>query len=121
MALLYADENFPFPVVSELRQFGHDVLTTQEAGKAEQSVPDEEILAFASGLGRAVLTLNRKHFIHLHRAQPAVLSTSRSVHAGIIVCTFDPDFIGQAKRIHAAIVSEAQLSDKLIRVNRPPS
>lgn len=90
MALLYADENFPFPVVtavlftsrSVLRRLGHDVLTTQEAGKAEQSVPDEEILAFASAQGRAVLTLNLKHFIHLHRAQPAVLSTSRSVHEG---------------------------------------
>lgn len=113
MALLYADENFPFPVVSELRRLGHDVKTTAEAGKAEQSVPDEEILAFAADLGRAVLTLNRKHFIHLHRARPE--------HAGIIVCSFDPDFIGQARRIHAAIVSEAQLSDKLLRVNRPPS
>jgi len=113
MALLYANENFPFPVVSELRRLGHDVLTTQEAGKADLSVPDEEVLTFASAQGRAVLTLNRKHFIHLHRAQPE--------HAGIIVCSFDPDFIGQARRIHAAIVSEAQLSDKLIRVNRPPS
>ena len=113
MARLYSNENFPFPVVEELRWLEHDVLTTQEAGKAEQSVPDEEVLAFASSQGRAVLTLNRKHFIHLHRAQPE--------HAGIIVCTYDPDFIGQAKRIHAAIASEAQLSGQLIHVNRPPA
>jgi len=106
------DENFPLPVVEELRRFGHDVLTIQETGKAEQSVPDEEGLAFASVQGRAVL-LNCKHFIHLHRSQPE--------HAGIIVCTFDPEFIAQAKRIHTAIVSEAQLSDQLIRVNRPQS
>jgi len=31
MARLYADEDFPFPVVEKLRQLGHDVLTTPEA------------------------------------------------------------------------------------------
>ena len=29
MARLYANENFPLPVVNELRRLGHDVLTTQ--------------------------------------------------------------------------------------------
>jgi len=113
MARLYSNENFPLPVVEELRRLGHDVLTIQEAGKAEQSVPDEEVLAFASVQGRAVLTLNRKHFIRLHRTQPE--------HAGIIVCTFDRNFIAQARRIHEAIASDMQLSGQLIRVNRPSS
>ena len=35
MARLYANENFPFPVVEELRKLGHDVLTIQETGKAD--------------------------------------------------------------------------------------
>jgi hypothetical protein len=48
MAHLYADENFPLPVVEELRRMGHDVLTIQEAGKAGQSTPDEVVLALAS-------------------------------------------------------------------------
>jgi hypothetical protein len=30
MARLYTDEHFPFPVVEELRQLGHDVLTLQD-------------------------------------------------------------------------------------------
>jgi len=30
MARLYADENFPFPAVEELRRLGHDVLTSYE-------------------------------------------------------------------------------------------
>ncbi|MBM3239859.1 hypothetical protein FJZ31_26545 [Candidatus Poribacteria bacterium] len=111
MAWLYANENFPLPVVEERRRLGHDVLTTREAGKAGQSVTDEEVLAFASADGRAVLTLNRRHFIRLHREQPK--------HAGIIVCTYDPDFVGQAGRIHAAIESQAKFSGQLIRVNRP--
>jgi hypothetical protein len=111
MAQLYADENFPLPVVEELRRFGHDVLTMYEDGKAERSIPDDEVLALASASHRAVLTINRKHFIRLHRQKPE--------HADIVVCTFDPDFIGQAERIRAAVESTGELSGQLIRVNRP--
>ena len=111
MARLYANENFPLPVVEELRRLGHDVLTVQDTGKSGQAVPDEEVLAFASADNRLVLTLNRKHFVHLHGTHPD--------HAGIIVCTFDPDFIGQAGRINSALISQTGLSGQLIRVNRP--
>lgn len=112
MANLYANENFPLPVVEELRRLRHDVQTTHEAGEAGQSIPDENVLAFASARARALLTLNRKHFIQLHNVNQD--------HAGIIVCSFDLDFIGQAHRIHAAIESKSKLSHELIRVNRPP-
>jgi hypothetical protein len=111
MARLYANENFPLAVVEELRRLGHDVLTIQETGQAGQSMPDEAILAFAQREGRAVLTLNRKHFFRLHRAGKA--------HAGVIGCTFDADFVSLARRIDAAIEMQAQLSGVLIRVNRP--
>lgn len=110
MASLYANENFPLPVVEALRAFGHDVLTTQDAGKAGQAIPDEQVLAFAVAQ-RAVLTINRKHFIRLHREQPA--------HTGIIVCTLDPDFNGQAERIHNAVAGLESLNGRLIRINRP--
>ncbi len=36
MTRLYADENFPLPVVEELRRLGHDVFTIHEDGKANQ-------------------------------------------------------------------------------------
>ena len=65
----------------------------------------------ASADERAILTLNRKHFVQLHAKQPA--------HAGIVVCTFDPDFEGQAQRIHDALKSLPQLTGQLVRVNRP--
>ena len=61
--------------------------------------------------GSAVLTLNRKHFIQIHN--------SHSQHAGILVCTFDPDFVSQARRIQNAIESQVKLSGQLIRINRP--
>ena len=111
MARLYSNENFPLPVVEKLRTLGHDVLTIQEAGKADQAMPDKEVLAFATHENRAVLTLNRLHFIRLHREQ--------AQHAGIIVCTFDPAFEAQAERIHKAIAGQASLAGQLLRVNRP--
>ena len=60
--VLYADENFPLRVVEELRRLGADVLTVLEDGRANQSVTDQAILARATELGRAILTLNRKDF-----------------------------------------------------------
>ena len=36
MASLYADEDFSYPVVQRLRQLGHDIVTAQEAGQANQ-------------------------------------------------------------------------------------
>ena len=84
MATLYSNENFPQPVVEELRRLGHDVLTVLEAGKAEKAIQDDEVLAFASSLGRAVLTLNRKHFIKLHHERPK--------HSGIMSALMIPIF-----------------------------
>jgi predicted nuclease of predicted toxin-antitoxin system len=111
MARLYANENFPLPVVTELRRLGHDVLTVQEAGKANQEIPDDEVLAFARAENRAVLTINRRDFIRLHRQQPQ--------HSGIIVCTADTHFVRQARHIQAAIEKVPALANQLIRVNRP--
>lgn len=111
MARLYANENFPLPVVEELRRLGHDVLTMQEAGQAGQSMPDETVLTFAKMEGRALLSLNRKHFIRLHVINPD--------HAGIVVCSFDSDFAGMAQRVHEIIKSISQLSGQLFRINRP--
>jgi len=89
---------------------GHDVLTIQETGRAGDAVPDADVLAYATDLDRAVLTLNRRDFVRLHLA-----STN---HAGIVVCTFDPDFPTQAQRIHEALTRKGDLRGKLVRVNR---
>ncbi len=111
MARFYADENFPLPVVEELRRLGHDVLTMLEDSKANQSISDEEVLALAVASNRVLLTINRKHFIALHRRS--------ADHSGIVVCKFDPNFAGQAARIQAAVEAVTELAGQLIRVNRP--
>ncbi len=111
MARCYSNENFPLPVVEVLRRLGHDVLTTMESGRAGQAIPDAEVLAFAITAQRLVLTLNRRHFIRLHQTTPE--------HAGIVVCTYDPDFEALAQRIHMVLEAQPQMTGQLVRVNRP--
>jgi hypothetical protein len=68
MVKLYSNENFPMDVVMELRRLGYDVLTSYDAGQANQGIPDEDVLTFATQQERAVITLNRDDFIALHRS-----------------------------------------------------
>ena len=113
MASLYSNENFPRRVVEELRRLGNDVLTSYEAGRANQRVPDDQVLAFATGQQRAVLTLNRLDFIRLHR-------DTQGTHAGIIVCTRDDaDPAALAQRIHSALSTHGNLTGQLIRIVKP--
>ncbi len=111
MARLYADEQFPRIVVNLLRALGHDILTVQEAGKANQRIPDEDVLDFAIADNRIVLTINRGDFIRLHNLQPN--------HAGIIVCTEDLNRQRLATQINEAITNTVDLTNQLIRINRP--
>lgn len=113
MARLYTNENFPLQVAEELRRLQHDVLTVQETGNAGRAIPDAAVLAFAVQDRRALVTLNRRHFIRLHHEQPD--------HHGIVVCTFDSDFAGQAERIHEVLEDPAGIAGCLVRVNRPIS
>jgi hypothetical protein len=107
--LLYADEDFPYPVVEDLRRLGHDVLTTQEDGRT--ATPDAGILARAHELDRAVLTCNRRHYERLHR--------HGADHSGIISATRDPGKnVPLARRIDAALTGRTP-GTWTIRVNRP--
>jgi hypothetical protein len=112
MAFLFADENVPIGLVRILRTFGHDVLTALLAGRANQKIPDPDVLAHAVSLSRAVLTNNRRHFHRLHRQSP--------IHAGIITITDDPDTQALAQRIHDGINSAQTLTGVLIRIIQPP-
>jgi predicted nuclease of predicted toxin-antitoxin system len=111
VAWFYADENFALATVGELRQLGHDVLTAREAGNANDRVPDHDVLAFAHRTGRILLTRNRRDFLRLHGCRVAS-------HSGIVICSEDPDFSGQALRIDAAVAAMGESTDWLVRVNR---
>jgi predicted nuclease of predicted toxin-antitoxin system len=110
MANFYADEQFPKDTTIALRALGHDVLTVQEAGNANQKIPDEEVLAFAMANDRAVLTINRYDFIHLHKQS--------CNHAGIIACRENTNFERLAEKIHEAVSQLNRLKEQLIRIYR---
>jgi uncharacterized protein with PIN domain len=61
---LYLDEDVDVALASALRQRGIDVLTTQEAGKRQQT--DEAQLEYAVQAGRVFFTHNRGDFARLH-------------------------------------------------------
>ena len=111
MASFYADEQFPVQVTELLRNLGHDVLTVQEAGNANQRIPDDQVLAFSVGQARSILTVNRIDFIRLHRRD--------NQHLGIVVCTNNRNWEQFAARIDEAVRTEESLRGKLIRVVRP--
>ena len=110
MARLYADEDFPLGAVQILRDWGHDILTVQEAGRCGAADPD--VLADATADSRAVLTHNHRHYKRLHgRGQP---------HRGIISCTHDDhDLPGLAQRIHDALLTVPNRANQFIRIIRP--
>jgi hypothetical protein len=108
MGRFFADEDFSAPVIDSLRRLGHDVLTVGDIGRANQRWPDDAVFFYAVAQRRALLTKNRRHFYKLHRNYPA--------HHGIIACTEDPDFEGQARRISQAIASVPSITGQFIRV-----
>lgn len=111
MTRFYANENFPLDLVKELRRLGYDVLTSYEAGQANQSISDENVLKFAQEIERVVITLNRADFINLHKQAKA--------HSGIFICKEDRDYQGQAEKIHEFISNASQsLKDRLIRIKK---
>ncbi|MBV6395424.1 MAG: hypothetical protein HFACDABA_01000 [Anaerolineales bacterium] len=110
MASFYSNENFPIGVVRRLRELGHDVLTSHEAGKANQRIRDQDVLAYAAELGRTLLTVNRWDFIELHNKS--------TQHAGIVVCTQNHDVIQQAEQIDKAVTNAETMKGILLRVNR---
>jgi hypothetical protein len=107
-----SNANIPIQVVTELRRMGHDVVTSQEAGKANSAVPDLEVLEFADG-GEE----------DSPNSQPASFSPPPSTKhmplTGIVLCTVAPNFSALAQRIHDAIQTGAEISNCLFRVNWP--
>ena len=110
MLKLYSNENFPMDMVLELRQHGYDVLTSQEAGQANQGIPDEDVLTFAIENQRVVITLNREDFIALHR--------NGIPHQGMIICKTDRDYKGQIQALYAYLQQTEDMKNRLIRVKK---
>jgi Domain of unknown function (DUF5615) len=110
MVRLYSNENFALDFVEILRLMGHDVLTSYEAGQANQGIPDDAVLAFATAENRAVITFNRDDFVKLHR--------SGLNHGGIVVCKDNRDYAGQAQKLQDWLGLGEDLRNRCLRIKK---
>jgi len=109
MLKFYSNENFPIAMVDLLRSRGYDVLTSYEAGQANQKIPDDEVLMYAINAGRVIITENRQDFINLH--------STTSNHPGIIICKADRDYAGKVQVLHDFFTQDTQpMENRLLRV-----
>lgn len=63
----YFDEHMNPDLATQLRKRGIDVLTTQEAGHANQKFSDADQLAYATSLGRILVIEEKREFPALHK------------------------------------------------------
>lgn len=104
----YANENLPVELVNALQHLGHDLLTSYEAGNANQGILDEQVLSTASANNRAVITFNRDDFLVLHR--------SGIEHGGIVICKDDSDLQRLGQVLHDYLITQETLQNRLLRV-----
>jgi predicted nuclease of predicted toxin-antitoxin system len=104
----YANENLSADLVKALQHLGYDVLTSYEAGNANQRIPDDQVLQTAIAENRAVITFNRDDFLALHR--------SGVEHSGIVVCKDDSNVRGMGQALHDYLDTQQTLQNRLLRV-----
>ena len=97
-------------MVKMLKELGYTVITSYEAGQANQGIRDEEVLNYATQKSLAVITFNRDDFIKLHN--------NGVQHSGIIVCKTDRDYQGQIKCLHDYLQTQATLINRSIRIKK---
>ena len=96
---LLLDEMFSGLIAEQLRAAGHDVLAVV-TDQALVTLPDDQILAYATATGRALVTANIKDFMPLDARNQAASQT----HAGLILVsskTFPQD------RAYTAAITKA--------------
>jgi predicted nuclease of predicted toxin-antitoxin system len=117
MIRFYSNENLAINLVEAIRSLGYDVLTSYEAQQANQGIPDDEVLRYATINNRCVLTFNRGDFLVLHRNQIN--------HCGIIACREERNYSVQVQVLHEFLESGNQdLKNRLLRLqkqNQPKS
>jgi predicted nuclease of predicted toxin-antitoxin system len=111
MIRFYSNENLAIDLVEAIRGLGYDVLTSYDAQQANQGIPDDEVLRYATINNRCVLTFNRGDFLKLHRSQVD--------HCGIIACREERDYSAQVQVLHEYLEPGNQdLENRLLRLQK---
>ena len=104
------NENFALDMVNILRSLGYYVITSYDTRQANQGIPDDRVLNYATQNGLILITFNRDDFIKLHQ--------SGLKHAGIIICKTDRDYQGQITKLHEYLQNQTILTNRLIRIKK---
>lgn len=95
-------------MVKMLRVLKYKLITSYEVGQANQGIPDNEVLNYATDNNLAVITFNRDDFIELHK--------SGFQHSGSIICKTDRDHQRQINFLHEYLQNQNSLSNRSIRI-----
>ena len=106
----YSNENFAFKMVEMLRGLNHTVITSYEAGQANQRISDNEVLQYALRNNLVLITFNRDDFIELHN--------NNIKHLGIVICKTDRDYQGQINFLDNYLQNQDSLINRLIRIKK---
>lgn len=106
----YSNENFALDMVKMLRRLGCNVLTSYDAGQANQSIPDNKVLDYATRNNLVVITFNRDDFVKLHN--------NGIQHSGIIICKTDRDYQGQVDFLQEYLQNQDSLRNRLVRIKK---
>ena len=93
-----------------LRKLGHGVTTSYDTGQANQAIPDDAVLKYATQSNLVVITFNRDDFIKLHN--------NGVQHSGIIVCKTDRDYQGQIDCLHNYLQIQSSLVNRLVKIKK---
>lgn len=107
-----ADENFPMPSVSVLREAGHDV---QHIGDIAGGSVDEDVVARANATGRILLTFDSD-------LGTLAIARNRPAHSGIVyfrLFSYMPDTPGRMLLDYLIANPDADMSER-ITVFDPP-
>jgi hypothetical protein len=109
MAKLIARDDFPLPVIEELRRFGHDVVTVPSGALRSAPLDPAAPLRSPDARRRIWLSLDPDQSASAHRAAPG--------HSGIVSVKPGKNYAGLAQRIHDALKAHARISRQLILVD----
>lgn len=115
---LYLDEDVQAEAAEQLRQLEYDVICCRDSGRSNQGIDDEDQLAYATELGRALFTYNVADYVALDKKWKA----ANRRHRGIVIS--DQLSIGEVirrLRCHLDYVDPSSQNDNILWLTSCPA
>ena len=114
-ARLFIDEDVQAPLAPALRELGYDAVSAAECGRANQSISDEDQLAYATSENRILISYNVGDYYDLDRAW----RDAGRAHCGIFVGQQRSSFQHLLASIREAVANVLTARGYLVEVASP--